>query len=261
MIVIEWRVKNLTNVCLRLSTALLIAAQAFTFSTAQAAPAEPSGWLLRQKHTANGEQLVYVFPEHLRVENLHLGTTVVADAHTGKAWIFSDARKTCCCVNWDKFAHTFSKILQLGGESLPHLTWTKATDKKPPPVAGLPTDRYIATDEKLYFGGGGEGFISGGGKKVLVDYTILTASKIVTSPKLLKVLSEMQTTPALPGVPLQEMSLYDKKRERIFLKTLEAKQIPDDKNLWVIPKYKQVSSITQVTSLTDSGILEDILGK
>lgn len=119
----------------------------------------------------------------------------------------------------------------------------------------------MAVDEKLYFGGGGGGFISGPARKVLVDYTIYTASKIVTAPKLLKVLAEMQTTPVLSGVPLQQMSLYDKKRERIFLNTREAKQISEDKKLWVIPKYKQVSTLAQVTSLTDSGVLEDMMGK
>lgn len=255
------KVQKLISLRLPLLTISLIIG-GFSAPRVESAPAQiSSGWLLRQTHSANGEQRVYVFPEHLRIENLHLGTTVVADARTGKAWVFNDQRKVCCCVNWDKFEHSFAKIMQLGGESLPHLKWTQVKDKKNTVIAGLPTNKFMAVDEKLYFGGGGGGFISGAGKMVLIDYTIYTASKIVTSPKLLKVLADMQTTPVLSGVPLQQMSLYDKKRERIFLNTREAKQIPEDKKLWLIPKYKQVSTLAQVNSLTDSGLLEDMMGK
>ena len=220
------------------------------------------GWMLKQKHGANGEQVIYVFPQHLRIENTQLGLTIVGDAQTGKVWLFNDRRKLSCCVNWDKFEHSFAKIMQMGGESLPHLNWSKAKNSKGPTIAGLPTTKYVTTDEKLYFGGGGGGFISGGGKKVIIDYTIFVANKIETSPKLLKVLSEMQTTPTLKGVPLQEISFYnDNKKERIFLRTLSAKQIPDDKKLWNIPKYKQVATQNDVASVTDTGFLEDMVGK
>lgn len=229
---------------------------------AATAEANPKGWLLNQKHSANGEQKIYVFPQRLRIENTQLGLTIVGDAQTGKVWLFNDRRKLSCCVNWDKFEHNFAQIMQMGGESLPHFKWVKAKNSKGPTVAGLTTTTFISSDEKLYFGGGGGGFIAGGGKKIRVDYTIYIAEKIQTSPRMLKVLAEMQTAPNLGGVPLQEISHYsDNNKERIFLRTRSAEQIPDDKKLWEIPKYKQVATQNDVASVTDAGFLEDMVGK
>jgi len=242
--------------------ASLIASAFHSPAIAATTEANSKGWLLKQKHCANGEQRVYILPQHLRVENVHLGTTVIADAQTGKVWLFSDERKISCCVNWDKFEHSFSKIMQIGGESLPQLKWNRAKDSKGPVIAGFPTTKYVTSDEKMYFGGGGGGFLSGGGRKVMVDCTIYATNNITTSPKILKVLSEMQTTPVLSGVPLQEISFYrDRKKTKTYLNTLSATQITDDKKFWAIPKYKQVATPNQVTSVTDGGLLEDMVSK
>jgi hypothetical protein len=243
------------------SVALIISVYAPS-SIAATTDANPKGWLLNQKHTANGEQTIYVFPQRLRIENKHLGLTIVGDAQTGKVWLFNDNRKLSCCVNWNKFEHNFAKIMQMGGESLPHFKWVKPKDPKGPTVAGLTTTKFISSDEKLYFGGGGGGFISGGGKKIRVDYTIYVADKIQTSPRMLKVLAEMQTAPNLGGIPLQEISHYsDTNKKRMFLRTLSAKQIPNDKKLWEIPKYKQVAKQNDVASVTDAGFLEDMVSE
>lgn len=245
------------------STAALLIISAFCLcENAGIAAPTLSGWVLKQKHSANGEQVIYIFPQRLRIENLQLGLTIVGDAQTGKVWLFNNNRKLSCCVNWDKFEHNFAKIMQMGGESLPHFKWTKAKDPKGPVVAGLATTRFVSSDEKLYFGGGGGGFISGGGKKIRVDYTIYAADKIQTSPRMHKVLAEMQTTPNLGSVPLEEISHYsDNNKNRTFLRTLSAKQIPDEKKLWEIPNYKQVATQNDVASVTDAGFLEDMVGK
>ena len=255
------RVSNLNSFSLRLLIVFLISCG---FSADNAALAAPSatGWLLSQKHTANGRQLVYVFPEKLRVENVKMGYTLVADAPSGKVWIFNDQRRIMCCVPWDKFEHSFSKMMEIGGENISKLKWAKAKDPKNTVSSGLKTHCFKATDEKLYFKGGGGGFVSGGSRMVKVDYTIYVAEKITTSPKLLKVLAEMQTSPVLDGVPLREESFFnDYRKQRVFLETQEAKQIPDDKKLWDIPKYRQVRTVTEVTNMTDQTFIEDILGK
>lgn len=252
------------NSSLRLAPTLFLCVITTTLNSAFAATTQESkGWLLKQQHTANGQQNVYVFPEHLRIENVDIGHTVIADAKSGKVWLFSDERKVQCCVNWDKFEHTFSKIMQIGGENISKMQWTKAKDSKGPLTAGLETTKYVSSEEKLYFGGGRSGgFISGGGRKIKVDCTLYIADKIKTSPRLIKVFAEMQTTPILGGIPLQEMSFYhSRNKEKVYLKTLSAKQISDDPKLWAIPKYKLVDKPQQVTSVTDSDLIEDMIGK
>ncbi len=227
-----------------------------------ATPPVSTGWLLTQKHNANGNQRVYVFPQHLRVENLDLGHTVIADAQTGKVWIFNDTRKISCCVNWDKFEHSFSKFMSVGGENLAKLKWTRTKDPKNTVLAGLPTNCFKAFDEKLYFKGGGGGFVAGGSRMINVEHTLFLASKIKTSPKLIKVFSEIQTGPTLDGIPLKQTSFFAQHNKlKTFLDTLTAKEISNDKKFWTIPKYKEVPTIADVANVTDKGFIEDLIGK
>lgn len=230
--------------------------------TAVAAPASVKGWLLTQRHSANGIQKIYVFPERLRVENRDLGHNLIADAKTGKVWVFNDTRKISCCVNWDRFQHSFSKMMSVGGEDISKLKWTRAKDPKKTVVAGLATNCYKAYDEKLYFKKGTGGFVAGSSRMIDVEYTLYVASKIKTSPRLVKVFSEMQTAPTLDGLPLKQTSLFTQHNKlRGFLDTLAAKEISDDKKFWAVPKYKQVPTVADVANVTDRGFLEDVMGK
>jgi hypothetical protein len=231
-------------------------------STAASAQTGVKGWLLTQNHSANGTQHVYVFPMRLRIENIDLGNTVIADAQTGRVWVFNDSRKILCSVTWDRFEHSFSKIMSVGGESIAKLKWAKASDPKKTVIAGLSTNCYKAYDEKLYFKGGGGGFVSGGSRMIDVEHTMYLASKIKTSPRLVKVFSEMQTAPTLDGVPLKQTSFFRQHSKlKVFLDTLAAKEVGDDKKFWTIPKYKQVPTVADVTNVTDRGFLEDVMGK
>ncbi len=228
---------------------------------AEAAPAF-KGWLLTQKHSANGNQRIYVFPERLRIENIDLGNTLIADSQTGKVWVFNDTRKILCCDRWDRFEHSFSKMMSVGGESIAKLKWSKAKNPSNTLVAGLATNCYKAYDEKLYFKGGGGGYVSGDSRMIDVEHTMYLANKIRTSPKLVKVLSEMQTAPILDGVPLKQTSYFTQhKKLRVFLDTRDAKEIGDDKKFWAIPKYKLVPTVADVANVTDRGFLEDVMGK
>lgn len=227
-----------------------------------AAPAHVKGWLLTQRHSANGIQQIYVFPERLRVENKDLGHTLIADAKTGKVWVFNDTRKISCCVNWDRFEHSFSQMMSVGGENISKLKWSRTKDSKRTAVAGLPTNCYKAYDEKLYFKRGNGSFIAGSGHMIDVEYTLYVASKIKTSPRLVKVFSEMQTAPTLDGLPLKQTSYFRQHNKlRRFLDTLAAKEISDDKKFWAVPKYKVVPTIADVANITDRSFLEDVMGK
>lgn len=230
--------------------------------SAAANPPVSKGWLLTQRHSANGIQQIYIFPQRLRVENKDLGNCLIADAQSGKVWVFNDTRKIICCVNWDQFQHTFSKMMSVSGESIAKLKWSKAKDQKKIVLAGLATNCYKAYDEKLYFKGGRAGYVSGDSRMIDVEHTMYVASKIRISPKLLKVLSEMQTAPALDGVPLKQSSFFTQhKKLRVFLDTLAAKEIGDDKKFWTVPKYKQMPTVADVANVTDRSFLEDIIGK
>jgi hypothetical protein len=246
------------------SRALIAFVVACGISANNSVAAAPTGkgWQLTQKHSANGTQRIFVFPQHLRIENLDLGNTVIADGDTGKVWIFNDTRKISCCVNWDKFEHSFSKFMSVGGENVGKLKWTKTKDPKKTVIAGLDTSCYKAFDEKLYFKGGGGGFVAGGSRMINVEHTLYLASKIKTSPKLIKVLSEMQTGPTLDGIPLKQTSFFAQHNKlKVFLDTLTAKEISDDKKFWTIPKYKVVPTIADVANVTDKGFIEDLIGK
>jgi len=230
---------------------------------AESAPAQASsGWLLAQRHKANGDQLVYVFPEKLRVENTSAGNTLIADANTGNVWIFSDAKKVICTLPWDKYEHSFSQIMQIGGENLTKFKWGPAKDPNKTVIASQTTKCYKAMEDKLLFKGGGVGFVSGGTKRVFATYTLYTSDKIRIAPKLVKVLSQLQTLPTMDGVPLREESRFsDSMKVRAYLNTTSTKQIPDDKKYWQIPKYRQVARVSDVTSVTDTVFIEDLLGK
>lgn len=256
------QVNKLTNFRPPLLIALLLFCGSST-TRVESNPAQvSSGWLLVQRHKANGEQLVYVFPEKLRVENTSAGNTLIADGNTGKVWIFSDSRKVICCVPWDKYEHSFSQIMQMGGENLTKFKWGPAKDPNKTVVAHQTTKCYKAMEDKLLFKGGGGGFVSGGTKRVFATYTLYISDKIRIAPKLVKVLSQLQTVPTLDGVPLREESRFsDSLKVRTYLNTISAKQIPDDKKYWQIPKYRQVARVSDVTSMTDTVFIEDLLGK
>ncbi len=230
--------------------------------SAAANPPVSTGWRLTQKHSANGRQNIYVFPERLRVENVDLGYCLIADAQTGKVWVFNDSRKISCSVNWDKFEHSFAKFMSVGGENIAKLKWSRAKDPKKTAIFGLATHCFKAHDDKLYFRGGGGGFVSGGSRVINVEHTMYLADKIKTSPKLIKVFSEMQTVPVLDAVPLKETSFYaEHNKLKTYLDTLAVKEIGDDKKLWTLPKYQQMPKVADVVNVTDKGFLEDIMGK
>lgn len=256
------QVNKLTNFRPPLLIALLLFCGGST-TRVESTPAQvSSGWLLVQRHKANGDQLVYVFPEKLRVENTSAGNTLIADANTGKVWIFSDSRKVICSVPWDKYEHSFSQIMQMGGENLTKFKWAPAKDPNKTVIATQTTKCYKAMEDKLLFKGGGGGFVSGGTKRVFVTYTLYTSDKIRIAPKLVKVLSQLQTVPTLDGVPLREESRFsDSLKVRAYLNTVSTKQISDDKKYWQIPKYRQVARVSDVTSMTDTVFIEDLLGK
>lgn len=225
-----------------------------------ATKASLKGWMLEQKHAANGHQIIYVFPEKLRVENTDIGNTLIADEQSGKVWVFSDRRKLACCVDWNRFEHSFSKMMQVGGENTSKLSWKLSKEPEKTVVAGLATRAYKASDEKLYFKGGGGGFMSGGSKHVKVSYTSYIAETIPISPRNCKVLAEMQTMAVLGGVPLRG-TLHREGRVRTDLDTISAKQVPNDNKLWAVPKYKLAASVGDVTNVTDEGFIQDLLGK
>lgn len=248
----------------RLKVALVCAVVGFVVLSKPAVCANKGelGWLLEQKHNMNGRQRMFISLTKVRVDNLDLGYSLVADVAHSTVSVFHPKKKLRYSTPLEKFSWRLSKaFLYANAEAPPAAKWKKVASGR---TNDLTSDCFRCSEETTYFRGSkvGGGYLAGSKRKATVTYSVFVTNEIATSSALVKVIDELQGVPPLiPGFPLFMKSYYsDTRTTRIPIETKEVKKQKLADSVWYVPSgYKTAKNISEVTS-GDMTFLQDLVG-
>lgn len=218
------------------------------------------GWMLVQEHAVNGKQVLYIAPHSLRIDNMNIGYTVIADSKTQTIDFFNDRRKLRYKAPLKSFNYELVKMVRsMLGDDPTAVQWKKVKDGS---VGNLGVKCYEASDTSTTFSGSRNGGYLAGAKHVATVHFSLSVSKdILTTKEFSRLVAELEGTPDLGGIPIRQFCTFsDSAAVRTNLETTEGKHIAIDTTKWQVPTgYKQANKLSEIMSLEIPGV-EDLLG-
>lgn len=234
----------------------------FFWSSCEVVGAETaeSGWVISQKHKMNGRQDLLICPTKIRIDNIDLGYSVIADANSKSVTVFNASK----CVRFrqpiDRIVSKIARASIYINIEIPLITaWTKITEQR---ISGMRSECYSCDEKASKFSGQGRGgYLAGKKRSVIVTHTVWFNKEIPIAKSLSTVVSDLQGAPHLGGIALRMQS----QSTNLEAPTLQfdtiriARQKISSKQFVVPANFKDAKHISEVTS-GDSALLEELLG-
>lgn len=227
-----------------------------------AGPAKIDGWKFSQKHNINGRQNIFICKKAVRIDNLDLGYSMIADATAGTVVLFNSNKKLRHTKRLNEFAHQLARPFMYASSDIPPVSGWK---KNGITSAGNIKAEWYRTEEGTTFFAGNRksgGFLAGPKREATETHDLLICRETGVAPVLSKFLSEFQCTPDIGGVPFELRTKYsDSKNVRVIFHTVGTSHDKFDSNTWSVPpQCKETSNESSVTS-GDGSLLEEIVGQ
>ncbi len=220
------------------------------------------GWMIQQKHIMNGRQRLLITPTKLRVDNLELGYSLIADSKLSTISAFNSKRGLRFSMPIEKFRWRLAKAFLYANAEAPEVSmWKKVESVK---IQNTLADCFRCSEETTYFKGSkvGGGFLAGAKRKATITYSLFVTKEIPIAPVLMRVIDELEGVPQFSGVPLFMKSFYgDTRTNRIPFETTEIRRQKFKSSIWTVPnQYKTAKDISEITS-GDMGFLQDLVNE
>src|SRR5262249_4312030 len=161
--------------------------------------------MLVQKHAVNGQEVCYIAPGLLRIENQNIGYTVIADAKAETISFFHDKKKLCFKKRLKDFNYQQVKLIgAIMSEDSAAMRWHKSEDTS---LGNQRVSLYKASETRVSFSGSrvGGGYLAGAKRNVLVNLNLYVSKDIVVPKELSRAYAELQGTPDVGGIAIQQI--------------------------------------------------------
>lgn len=224
---------------------------------AVAANGVEDGFVISQKHTCNGKQVLYICPNKIRIDNLDPGYSIIADATNGSMWFISTKKQLRFRQPIGKYKSKLAKMSFYANLEIPSVsTWQRCYDEQ---ILNLKGTCYCSQDAINRFSGSG-GYLVSKSRKSVLRYSVYVCKAIRVAKSLEVMLNELQGTPQIGGVPLKFITQTGDQR-KYKIETLKVSRQSIAREKWAVPaQYKEAKSEVAVTS-GDSSLLEEFVGR
>lgn len=218
------------------------------------------GWFVSQKHKMNGRQDLFICPTKIRIDDVDLGYSVIADSNSKALTVINSSKRVRFRQPLDRIVSKIARAsIYINIEIPPTAAWKKCDE---PRVSGPRMACYTCDEKGNEFSGQGRGgYLAGKKRKLNVRHTVWFSEDIQIFKSLSNVIGDMQGSPHLGGVPLRMQSqTSDLEPPVLQFDTLRASRQKISSKQFIIPaNFKDAKHISEVTS-GDSGLLEELLG-
>lgn len=208
----------------------------------------------------NGRQEMFICAKKIRIDNLDLGYSVIADADSKSLTVINIPKRLRFRQPIDRIVSKIGRASIYANIETPALSaWKRCKDEQ---LIGFKGVCYCCVEKTSEFSGRGRGgYLSGKRTPLTVTHVIIYDMEIPLSKSLSNVINDFQGTPQLGGVPIKMQNQYsDNSPTIVQFDTLKMSRQKHSAKLFAIdPSYKEAKQITQVTT-GDSSLLEELLG-
>jgi hypothetical protein len=225
-----------------------------TLSASTPARAADSCWLLEQESIV-GKYSIWIAPNAVRATDRAHGCSFLCKAPDWTVTIFRDSEKIKMEIPLKEWRRRGNKwyFNNFSPADASTVSWV------PTQFAGLKGSKYFREDKRTVKGHEEFGVLKIGSYSVLGEEYIMT-DQIPSAPEISQFMQGLLCCVYVRGIPLTDRQIFADHTTKPRFITVKATKVPQEANLFAVPKYKTGNEQTILVGTANEEDLKDMLG-